>query len=256
MVGRPTATILVLSDTYSDWSQELIHYCHLSPLTPILISSAGVLRQRSSESTLMLYRVNARLSCMASVALGKVLVFFMLLSLTFARKSQIATEYCHSQRHFYHEAIYWFNAASPESLLESWRGIARAMSLPKRDHNVTSMRMWLQGRQQWFAVLDDLRDLSVLKDFTQHVRTGTILVTTRDSAMVGSEQLPYGIPIEPFHWKDTICLFVLSLQSWENEEVRWIRDELPGLLESDEVSFLDYVVGRTLAEKYDITSVS
>lgn len=150
----------------------------------------------------------------------------------------------------------WFNAESLESLLASWRGIAKDMHLPKDSYDITSMKTWLRQRQKWLAVLDDLRDLTVLRSFTTQVTGGNILVTTQDSAMIGSPQLPFGIDIKPFARDDTIRLFVLSLQSWDTEEARWIREELPRLLLRNDVDFLSYGVGSILSEKYAISSLS
>ena len=163
------------------------------------------------------------------------------------------------QRDAYPEGILWFNAGSLESLLASWRGIANDMHLPKDSDGFASfksMRRWLQQRQKWLAVLDDLRDLTILRSFTTQTSGGNILVTTQDSAIVGCPQLPFGIDIKPFERDNTVRLFVLSLQSWDTEEARWIRAELPQLLLGDDVNFLDYEVGRILSEKYAISSPS
>ena len=160
------------------------------------------------------------------------------------------------QRDAYPEGILWFNAGSLESLLTSWRGIANDMHLPKNSYGITSMRNWLQQRQKWLAVLDDLRDLTILQSFTTQLSGGNILVTTQDSAIVGCPQLPFGIDIKPFERDDTIRLFVLSLQSWDTEEACWIRAELPQLLLRDDVNFMNYEVGRILSEKYAISSLS
>ena len=130
------------------------------------------------------------------------------------------------------------------------------MHLPKNSYGITSMRSWLQQRQKWLAVLDDLRDLTILQSFTTQISGGNILVTTQDSAIVGCPQLPFGIDIKPFERDDTIRLFVLSLQSWDTEEACWIRAELPQLLLRDDVNFLNYEVGRILSEKYAISSLS
>ena len=163
------------------------------------------------------------------------------------------------QRDAYPDGILWFNAGSLESLLASWRGIANDMHLPKDSYGVASfisMRRWLRQHQKWLAVLDDLRGLTILQSFTTQISGGNILVTTQDSAIVGSPQLPFGIDIKPFERDNTIRLFVLSLQSWDTEEACWIRAELPHLLLRDDVNFLDYEVGRILSEKYAISSPS
>ena len=130
------------------------------------------------------------------------------------------------------------------------------MHLPKDSYDITSMRTWLRRRQKCLAVLDDLRDLTILQNFTALMTGGNILVTTQDSAIVGCPQLPFGIDIKPFAQNDTIRLFVLSLQSWDTEEARWIREELPQLLLRNDVDFLNYEVGSILSEKYAISSLS
>ena len=128
------------------------------------------------------------------------------------------------------------------------------MHLPKDSYGIASMRSWLQQRQKWLAVLDDLRDLTILQSFTSQISGGNILVTTQDSAIVGCPQLPFGV--KPFERDNTIRLFVLSLQSWDTEEACWIRTELPRLLLRDDVNFLNYEVGRILSENYAISSPS
>ena len=140
--------------------------------------------------------------------------------------------------------------------MASWRGIAKDMHLPKDSYDIAFMRTWLRRRQKWLAVLDDLRDLTILRSFTTQMTGGNILVTTQDSAIVGCAQLPFGIDIKPFARNDAIRLFVLSLQSWDTEEAHWIREELPRLLLRNDFNFLDYEVGSILSEKYAISSLS
>ena len=130
------------------------------------------------------------------------------------------------------------------------------MHLPKDSYDITSMQTWFRRRQKWLAVLDDLRDLTILRNFTTQMTGGNILVTTQDSAIVGCPQLPFGIDIKPFARNDTIRLFVLSLQSWDTEEARWIREELPRLLLRNDFDFLNFEVGSILSEKYAISSLS
>ena len=130
------------------------------------------------------------------------------------------------------------------------------MHLPKGSYNITSMKTWLRRRQKWLAVLDDLRDLTILRSFTTQMTGGNILVTTQDSAIVGCPQLPFGIDIKPFARNDTIRLFVLSLQSWDTEEAHWIREELPRLLLRNDFDFLNCEVGSILSKKYAISSLS
>ena len=130
------------------------------------------------------------------------------------------------------------------------------MNLPKDSYDITSMKTWLRQRQKWLAVLDDLRDLTILQSFTTQVTGGNILVTTQDSAIIGCPQLPFGIDIKPFARDDTIRLFVLSLHSWDTEEAHWIREELPRLLLRNDAEFLNYEVGSILSRKYAISSLS
>jgi hypothetical protein len=193
---------------------------------------------------------------MVLVELGRSSVLCMETSLPRIRKSQIASEFCHEAQHAYSGGIFWFNAESLDSVLESWRAIATEISLKKEQHSIISMKRWLTQRQNWLVVLDNLTDLAVLRNLTSQVIGGKILVTTRDSAIVGSAQLPFGLSIEPFDWQDAIRLFVLSLQSWDNEDVFFIREVLPDLLMEEGVESLDYEVGRVLVEKYDIISMS
>ena len=58
-----------------------------------------------------------------------------------------------------------------------------------------------------------------------------ILITTRDSAIVGSEAVPFGEEVSLLNTETATTLFVLSLRSWSFEQQKLIKELIDSLLE-------------------------
>ncbi len=97
-----------------------------------------------------------------------------------------------------------------------------------------------------------MNDLKIVTDFLPPNPSGDILITTQDSAMVGSEQLSFGIEVELFGPEDPITLFLLSLKAWSSNEQAFIQGKLLQHLSEPDVILPQSPVTSVLATKYEL----
>ena len=107
---------------------------------------------------------------------------------------------------------------------------------------------WFRKSPKSLVVFDNVESLETLQPFIPS-DTVDIIITTRDSALVGSEIVPYGISIPLLDEKDATALFVLNLSTWSPSDTAAIRNE------PDKIFGLE-TVSRVLAERFHLTSMS
>jgi tetratricopeptide (TPR) repeat protein len=86
-------------------------------------------------------------------------------------KTQTAVRYAYDHRKDY-EAVLWVRAESQETLFADLAQLAGVLQLPEREAKeqtviVDAVKRWLDGRDGWLLVLDNVTDLPALSDFTE-----------------------------------------------------------------------------------------
>lgn len=143
--------------------------------------------------------------------------------------------------------MFWIEARSLESLTHSYHYIAKQPQLDCIDP-VTSVSKWLRKASRSLVVFDNVDSLQIIEDFIPS-DTVDVIITTRDSALVGSEMFPYGISVPLLDENDAIALFILGLSAWSPADTVAIRNNPSGILGSGKVS-------EVLSEKFGLISVS
>ncbi|KID81326.1 kinesin [Metarhizium guizhouense ARSEF 977] len=161
-------------------------------------------------------------------------------------KSQFSLEFCR-RRHQNGYSMFWIEARSLESLTHSYHYIAKQLQLDCIDP-VTSVSKWLRKASRSLVVFDNVDSLQIIEDFIPS-DTVDVIITTRDSALVGSEMFPYGISVLLLDENDAIALFILGLSAWSPADTAAIRNNPSGILGSGKVS-------EVLSEKFGLISVS
>jgi tetratricopeptide (TPR) repeat protein len=101
-------------------------------------------------------------------------------------KTQIAIEYAYRYKNEYHE-VFWVNATSRETLIESFVNVARLLALPAQDEHdqhitVAAVQQWFATHTQWLLMLDNADDSTLASAFLPTGDHGHILLTTRERA--------------------------------------------------------------------------
>lgn len=124
-------------------------------------------------------------------------------------KTQIALEYAYR---FYqqYQAVLWIEASSPDRWIASYIALAAVLDLPEKDlqeHDevVLAVKRWLQSQSRWLLILDDIEDLSLMREFLPSLRKGHILLTTRSQAMGG---LAHALEIEALEEQQSLLFFL------------------------------------------------
>jgi tetratricopeptide (TPR) repeat protein/transcriptional regulator with XRE-family HTH domain len=108
-------------------------------------------------------------------------------------KTQIAVEYAYRacERGQYTHTL-WINASSKEAVMTSFAALAELLpEFPAKNETdqqklLKAIKRWLeQCKQRWLLIFDNADDLSLLQEYLPQSGNGSILVTTRASA-VGS----------------------------------------------------------------------
>lgn len=101
-------------------------------------------------------------------------------------KSETAVEYAHRFRGHY-DAVFWVRAETPTewkadlTTLGQQAGVLSAGQAGEED--VKAVQEWLAKQTRWLMVLDNVEDISVVKDILPNPHQGHILVTTRSHAL-------------------------------------------------------------------------
>lgn len=106
--------------------------------------------------------------------------------------------------------MFWVEASSRDRWVSSYMTIASVLDLPEREQQeqdaiVLAVKHWLQSQSRWLLILDDIADLSCLREFLPSLRKGHILLTTRVQALGGLAQ---GFEIGPIEEEESL-LFLL-----------------------------------------------
>ena len=98
-------------------------------------------------------------------------------------KTQVAVEYAYRHTNSYQAAL-WVRADSPENLLSSFVDLAETLGLPEKTEAdqaliLRAVKQWLEHNTRWLLIVDNLEDVSLLRDIVPSPHAGHILVTTR-----------------------------------------------------------------------------
>jgi tetratricopeptide (TPR) repeat protein len=98
-------------------------------------------------------------------------------------KTQTAVEYAYRYYRQY-EAVLWVQADTRDAFLSEFANIAYILKLTPEEetdqnHLVNAVKRWLQEHKSWLLVIDNIEDLTLVRDFTPSLRQGHILLTTR-----------------------------------------------------------------------------
>ncbi|HVB22938.1 MAG TPA: tetratricopeptide repeat protein [Ktedonobacteraceae bacterium] len=124
-------------------------------------------------------------------------------------KTQIAVEYAYTYRDDYH-FVFWINAASLETLFNSFTTIADKLHLPVLDrqdqqHIVSLVHQWIASHQDCLLIFDNADELSLLNDFFPVEYTCHILITTRQHSL-GSLAQP--VEVKPMNTDEGLHLLL------------------------------------------------
>lgn len=103
-------------------------------------------------------------------------------------KTQIALEYAYRYGSAY-SAVFWLNAETSQTLLNSFYTIAQMLALPesKTEHDLTliahTVSRWLSLQKNWLLIFDNVEQLELLTPFLPPLRQGALLLTTRLQAL-------------------------------------------------------------------------
>jgi tetratricopeptide (TPR) repeat protein/transcriptional regulator with XRE-family HTH domain len=100
-------------------------------------------------------------------------------------KTQTTIEYAYRYADAY-QAIFWVRAESRAALLSDMVALAETLHLiaeeeePQKQHSaITAIRRWLQDHSGWLLILDNLEDLSLLREVLPGRISGHVVLTTR-----------------------------------------------------------------------------
>jgi NB-ARC domain len=95
----------------------------------------------------------------------------------------LAVEYAYQFSEHYHDVL-WASADSREILALSYVNLARALRLrDQAEHEqqkvVEAVKCWLRDHKGWLLILDNVEDLSLVREFLPTVQQGSVVLTTR-----------------------------------------------------------------------------
>ncbi len=99
-------------------------------------------------------------------------------------KTQIALEFFYQHQHAY-PFIFWINATTNDTLLDSLDTIVHQLRLPYAEGGeynkaFLAVKQWLKAHQRWLLIIDNVNDLSVLHEFAHIEYSGHLLLTSRN----------------------------------------------------------------------------
>ena len=102
-------------------------------------------------------------------------------------KTQVALEYAYRHALEY-SAVFWIGAETDAQIVAGYLRIAEVLQLPGQDvkdqqRMVAAVQNWLISHGQWLLIWDNMEDLALLDRFLPSVRSGAILLTTRNQAL-------------------------------------------------------------------------
>jgi tetratricopeptide (TPR) repeat protein/transcriptional regulator with XRE-family HTH domain len=124
-------------------------------------------------------------------------------------KTQTAIEYAYRYALDY-AAIFWANAETEESLLESFATIARTLKLPgpytqKQEDVIALVQDWLTIHRDWLLVFDNVEECTLVQRFVPISRYGSLLLTTRLPTL---GTLAHCMELQPLSVKESMQLLL------------------------------------------------
>jgi tetratricopeptide (TPR) repeat protein len=164
-------------------------------------------------------------------------------------KTQLTLEYVYKSKEDY-ERIYWINAASKESLIAGFQGIAgRTKCVPKNLHltpedTAKYVLEWLNTQSSCLLVLDNLENAEDIDGYLPTESPGRhTLITTRNPY---SYQIPAeGIKIEVFDAEEAVELLVLRSRIRPSNETAAARLEAAEIVK--ELGYLPLAIEQAAA---------
>jgi len=115
-------------------------------------------------------------------------------------KTQCALEYVYTNKLVY-DRIYWVTGVDRLSVLEGYRRISEAVSLPGLDGKsptdiANTVKSWLSEQPNWLMVVDNLNDVTVVDGLLPENGPGKhTLLTTRNPRTVEIPAEPFDVPL-------------------------------------------------------------
>ncbi|KAI9674021.1 MAG: hypothetical protein M1829_003864 [Trizodia sp. TS-e1964] len=170
-------------------------------------------------------------------------------------KTQIALEYAYRCRDKNSSPIFWVHANSEARFTQDYSHLATKLKLPqelKGPNLLLAVKEWLEQQKNWLLVLDNADDLSIFKStysssqdpelkkpdllqFVPKARTGSVIWTSRDGAILGSiVDLPRGVEVGAMSDQQACDLFqklcgipLINKPVQEEEELLDLLHRLP-----------------------------
>ena len=163
-------------------------------------------------------------------------------------------EYCKRRRKSRGCSVIWLNAQSEASVLESLRETAKILDLPDKDP-IPAIKSWLSKQARLFLLLDNVTTIdSILR--TIPTSGHQILMTTRDSSLVGSEMVPFGLEVDLFDREHAITLFILNCGIWNHQQQITILDGASTILSHAPSTSDSKNIQKILKSKLSISSLN
>ena len=140
-------------------------------------------------------------------------------------------EYCRRRQLQLGCSVVWVNAQSEATLLQSFREIAKVIDDAATDP-IIATKSWISRQSRLFCVFDNVTSIDRIISFLPE-RDHEVLITTRDSALVGSEIVPFGPEVSLLDKHDAIALFILNCNIWTIEQQRIITSDVKKVLGKD-----------------------
>jgi hypothetical protein len=194
-------------------------------------------------------KTSARATLYGIGGVGYILTSLLLFpsSITSAEKMQCTVSYCYSVRD--ESYVLWVGVHHTSALKTSFSKIAETLDLLVWKDATSSVHQWLQQHDGQLLVFDNVGDINLIRPYLPSENTHAagrfrnLILTKRDSAIVGSESVPFGIEVTLLGNEDAIRLFVLNLQSWTPVEHDQIRTKIEGVTTNPAIK-------QTLNDKY------
>ncbi|KAM0539718.1 hypothetical protein ACHAO7_011909, partial [Fusarium culmorum] len=105
-------------------------------------------------------------------------------------KTQLALQFCYSHAHVF-QAIFWISADTEKKIKKDLLDVADQLGcvdtskIADQDKVIKDFMAWLRDCDDaWLMIFDNADDITVLKDYWPSTRRGSILVTSRDPAIL------------------------------------------------------------------------
>ena len=186
-------------------------------------------------------------------------------------KSQLALQHAHvrspkGKHQKRYQYVFWIRANSSDAILSGYRDIAHLVALA--DHSigpeedgllVTHVKKWLLHQENWLLVFDNVRETSLIRQFTPVEGSGNIIFTTNNQTvaetLASSVATMKLLPFDLHSGVDlifSICRFSRQSHDWEIPWAEKLSDLLAGLpLALDQIARLSLADGINLRTAHE-----